>query len=69
MNDPILDFEVNANGTLNLLQLTNLYSNNAVFIFTSTNKIYGARPNTLPLVELENRWEIAHDHIFSSGLA
>ena len=50
MNDPILDFEVNANGTLNLLQLTNLYSNNAVFIFTSTNKVYGDRPNTLPLV-------------------
>ena len=68
MNDPILDFEVNANGTLNLLQLTNLYSNNAVFIFTSTNKVYGDRPNTLPLVELENRWEIAHDHIFSSGI-
>ncbi len=67
-NDPILDFEVNANGTLNLLQLTNLYSHNAVFIFTSTNKIYGDRPNTLPLVELENRWEIAHDHIFSSGI-
>ena len=68
MNDPILDFEVNANGTLNLLQLTNLYSNNAVFIFTSTNKVYGDRPNTLPLVELENRWEIAPAHIFSSGI-
>ena len=68
INDPILDFEVNANGTLNLLQLTNLYSNNAVFIFTSTNKIYGDRPNTLPLVELENRWEIAPAHIFSSGI-
>ncbi len=68
INDPILDFEVNANGTLNLLQLTNLYSNNAVFIFTSTNKVYGDRPNTLPLVELENRWEIAPAHIFSSGI-
>ena len=68
INDPILDFEVNANGTLNLLQLTNSYSNNAVFIFTSTNKVYGDRPNTLPLVELENRWEIAPAHIFSSGI-
>tara|TARA_B100000073_G_scaffold343898_1_gene349644 strand:+ start:182 stop:1237 length:1056 start_codon:yes stop_codon:yes gene_type:complete len=68
INDPILDFEVNANGTLNLLQLTNLYSNNAVFIFTSTNKVYGDRPNTLPLVELENRWEIDPAHIFSSGI-
>ena len=64
VNDPILDFEVNANGTLNLLQLTNLYSNNTVFIFTSTNKVYGNRPNTLPLVELENRWELEPDHTF-----
>ena len=64
VNDPILDFEVNANGTLNLLQLTNLYSNNTVFIFTSTNKVYGNRPNTLPLVELENRWELDPDHTF-----
>ena len=41
LKDPILDFEVNANGTLNLLQLTKLYSKDAVFIFTSTNKVYG----------------------------
>ena len=64
VNDPILDFEVNANGTLNLLQLTNLYSNNAVFIYTSTNKVYGDRPNELPLVELEHRWELNTDHVF-----
>ena len=40
-NEPITDFEVNANGTLNLLELTRLHAENAVFIFTSTNKVYG----------------------------
>ena len=62
--DPILDFQVNANGTLNLLQLTNLFSKNAVFIFTSTNKVYGDKPNYLPLIELEERWELDTKHIF-----
>ena len=55
LNDPILDFEVNANGTLNLLQLAKLHSKDAVFIFTSTNKVYGDTPNHLPFIELENR--------------
>ncbi len=62
--DPILDFQVNANGTLNLLQLTRLLSMNAVFIFTSTNKVYGDKPNQLPLIELEHRWELEPNHIF-----
>ena len=65
--DPILDFQVNANGTLNLLQLTNLYSKDAVFIFTSTNKVYGDKPNHLPFIELEHRWELESDHIFSKN--
>ena len=64
LKDPILDFEVNANGTLNLLQLTRLYSKNAVFIFTSTNKVYGDTPNHLPYIELENRWELDSTHSF-----
>ena len=62
--DPILDFQVNANGTLNLLQLTNLFSKDAVFIFTSTNKVYGDKPNQLPFIELEQRWELESNHIF-----
>ncbi len=62
--DPILDFQVNANGTLNLLQLTNIYSKNAVFIFTSTNKVYGDKPNQLPLIEQKYRWEIDPSHTF-----
>ena len=61
-NEPITDFTVNANGTLNMLELTRLHTKDAVFIFTSTNKVYGDTPNYLPLVELENRWEIAETH-------
>lgn len=59
---PYLDFEVNANGTLNMLELTRQHCPEAVFIFTSTNKVYGDNPNFLPLVELETRWEVATDH-------
>jgi CDP-paratose 2-epimerase len=67
--EPITDFTVNANGTLNLLELTRLFCPQAVFIFTSTNKVYGDRPNTLPLVELEDRWEIEESHpYFKEGI-
>ncbi|HRN36221.1 MAG TPA: NAD-dependent epimerase/dehydratase family protein [Flavobacteriales bacterium] len=59
---PFLDFEVNANGTLNLLEMARQHCPKAVFIFTSTNKVYGDAPNNLPLVELETRWEVAKDH-------
>ncbi|MCG9878989.1 MAG: GDP-mannose 4,6-dehydratase, partial [Bacteroidia bacterium] len=62
--EPLTDFGVNATGTLNMLELTRLYCADAVFIFTSTNKVYGDTPNYLPLVELEKRWEIAEDHAF-----
>ena len=69
LKDPILDFEVNANGTLNLLQLTKLYSKDAVFIFTSTNKVYGNTPNHLPFMELESRWELDFTHnFFKNGI-
>ncbi|GAB5400725.1 MAG: NAD-dependent epimerase/dehydratase family protein [Aureisphaera sp.] len=61
-NEPFTDFTVNANGTLNLLEMTRLHCPEAVFIFTSTNKVYGDTPNRLPLVELEKRWEIDESH-------
>lgn len=61
-NEPITDFTVNANGTVNLLEITRLVCPEAVFIFTSTNKVYGDTPNRLPLVELDTRWEVAEDH-------
>ena len=60
--EPITDFTINANGTLNLLELTRKHCPEAVFIFTSTNKVYGDSPNRLPLVELETRWEVDNSH-------
>ncbi|MCS1408616.1 MAG: CDP-paratose 2-epimerase [Verrucomicrobia subdivision 3 bacterium] len=55
--DPITDFGINANGTLNLLESYRNHSSGAAFIFTSTNKVYGDRPNTLSLLEEETRYE------------
>jgi CDP-paratose 2-epimerase len=67
--EPFTDFSVNANGTLNLLEMARQYCPDAVFIFTSTNKVYGDTPNYLPLVELEERWEIDVDHpYFENGI-
>lgn len=67
--EPFTDFSVNANGTLNMLELTRQHCPEAVFIFTSTNKVYGDNPNYLPLVELENRWEISSKHqYFTNGI-
>ena len=67
-NKPFIDFDINAKGTLNLLELTKLYCPNAPFIFMSTNKIYGDNPNFLPLVEKKTRWEIKSSHKFNSGI-
>src|SRR5919199_3502414 len=55
--DPHTDFTVNANGTLNMLQATRDHKPDATFVFTSTNKVYGDRPNHLPLIETETRLE------------
>ena len=68
-SDPFSDFSVNANGTLNLLQATREYCPEAVFIFTSTNKVYGDLPNLLPLIEQETRWEINAAHHYYSGIS
>lgn len=56
--DPFTDFAVNANGTLNLLEATRRHAEGAAFVFLSTNKVYGDRPNSLSLIELDTRWEI-----------
>jgi len=66
--EPHTDFSVNATGTLNMLEAARLHCPEAVFIFTSTNKVYGDTPNRLPLVELEKRWEIDPAHAFSVGI-
>lgn len=64
--EPYTDFSINATGTLHLLELTRHYCPHAVFIFTSTNKVYGDLPNQLPLVEKERRWEVDSSHPFAT---
>lgn len=66
--DPVTDFSVNATGTLNLLEATRTRAPSAVFIFTSTNKVYGDNPNRLPLIEMETRWEIDPAHAYVNGV-
>jgi len=66
--EPYTDFSVNANGTLVLLENFRLYAPTAVFIFTSTNKVYGDTPNKLPLIELETRYEIDNNHKYYRGI-
>ncbi len=67
--EPLTDFTINANGTLNLLEMTRLHAPEATFIFTSTNKVYGDTPNYLPLIELDTRWEIGASHpYFKEGI-
>ena len=67
--EPHTDFAVNATGTLNLLEATRRHCPDATFIFTSTNKVYGDRPNDLPLVELETRLELPRDHRWYDGIS
>ena len=65
---PFIDFDINAKGTLNLLELTKLYCKKAPFLFMSTNKVYGDNPNFLPLIEKKTRWEIKKTHTYNSGI-
>ncbi len=67
-SDPQTDFTVNANGTLNLLQAARAHAPDASFIFTSTNKVYGDRPNFLPLEEHETRLELPESHRWYGGI-
>ncbi|MBD1138450.1 NAD-dependent epimerase/dehydratase family protein [Pelagibacterales bacterium SAG-MED41] len=67
-NNAFIDFDINAKGTLNLLELTKNYCPEAPFIFMSTNKVYGDNPNFLPLVEKKTRWEINPKHKFRNGI-
>jgi CDP-paratose 2-epimerase len=66
--EPFTDFDINAVGTLNLLEATRLRAPEATFIFTSTNKVYGDTPNRLPLVELDTRWELERGHTYYDGI-
>ncbi|GAB4056529.1 NAD-dependent epimerase/dehydratase family protein [Catellatospora paridis] len=66
--EPFTDFDVNAVGTLNVLEYTRQHCPDAAFIFCSTNKVYGDTPNRLPLVEQETRYEIDANHQFAGGI-
>jgi len=63
--EPLTDFTVNAMATMVLLEAARRFCPDAPFIFTSTNKVYGDTPNDLPLIELEDRWELDPDHPWS----
>jgi CDP-paratose 2-epimerase len=67
--DPFTDFDTNAVGTLNLLEATRKHAPNACFVFLSTNKVYGDRPNSLPFVELDTRYEIEGSHEYAHGIS
>ena len=67
-NKAFIDFDINAKGTLNLLELTKLFTPQIPFIFMSTNKVYGDNPNKLPLIEKKTRWEIKANHNFKNGI-
>jgi CDP-paratose 2-epimerase len=66
--DPQTDFAINANGTLNLLEASRRHAADPTFVFLSTNKVYGDRPNSLPLEEHETRLELPRDHRWYAGI-
>src|SRR3989344_5463154 len=68
LKEPITDFTINALGTLYLLENFRKYCPGAVFIFTSTNKVYGDSPNKLPLIELKTRFELPENHKYYKGI-
>ena len=65
---PFLDFEVNALGTLHMLEAARQSCTESPFVYMSTNKVYGDRPNRIALQELETRWDYA-DTAFANGIA
>jgi len=64
---PFDDFDVNAVGTLNLLEAARHHVPETGFVHMSTNKVYGDRPNTIPLKELDLRWEY-DDPAYEDGI-
>ncbi len=68
LRDPYTDFDINAGGTLNVLQNVREHCIDAPVIHCSTNKVYGDRPNLLPLRELETRYEIEPGHPYEDGV-
>jgi CDP-paratose 2-epimerase len=67
-SEPVTDFTINANGTLNLLEAARRHKPDATFVFTSTNKVYGDHPNFLPLEERATRFELPEEHRYHRGV-
>jgi CDP-paratose 2-epimerase len=67
-SEPHTDWSVNATGTLNLLEASRHVTPDATFIFMSTNKVYGDRPNFLPLIDVGERLELPEDHRYFGGI-
>ena len=67
-NYPIIDFNINATGTLNLLELTKKFCPDSCFIFMSTNKVYGDNPNNLKIYETKNRFELKKNNKYYNGI-
>ena len=65
---PKIDFDVNASGTLNLLEITRKFCSKSPFIFMSTNKVYGDNPNKLKIIEKKNRYELSKSNKFFKGV-
>jgi CDP-paratose 2-epimerase len=68
VREPMTDFSINAQATLCLLECYRRFCPDAVFVFTSSNKVYGDQPNRLPLVELPTRYELPEDHDYYIGI-
>lgn len=66
--EPLTDFTINALGTLILLEAYRKFCPDAVFIYCSTNKVYGDNPNRLKFKELKSRYELREDHKFYNGI-
>ncbi len=66
--EPLTDFTINALGTLILLEAYRKFTPKAVFIYCSTNKVYGDNPNRLPFIELKSRYELPKDNKYYNGI-
>lgn len=67
-SDPEADFTINANGTLNMLEVARAHALDATFAHLSTNKVYGDAPNHLPLLETDSRLELPREHRWFDGI-
>jgi CDP-paratose 2-epimerase len=65
---PYSDFQINAGGTLSMLEATRGFAHGATFVYLSTNKVYGDHPNRLPFDEKETRWEVVPGHKYANGI-